>query len=98
MAMFGLDYNYTPLATCFATGANFAVSLEQRGIDLLSVRAMAEKGDGEHLGPGTNFWQRRAFEWGYLSIVCGPDDKDCAAAIKRLEAARERERIEREGT
>lgn len=43
----------------------------------------------EHLGPGTSFEQRRAFEWGYLGAVSRRNGEDAhaelaAANIKRI--------------
>lgn len=60
--------NYQALATCACVGQNFAVRLPVV-LDRVSMPLLSTVEVDLHLGGGSSWEQRRAFEWGLLAGV-----------------------------
>lgn len=71
--------NYQSLATCACIGENLAVQLPivlgSVAVPLLSTAEV-----DLHLGGGSSWEQRRAFEWGLLAGVARRNGEDASAA------------------
>jgi hypothetical protein len=82
--------NYTALGTCACIGENLAVSLPTI-FDRVEMPLLSTAEVDFHLGGGSSFEQRRAFEWGLLAGVSRRNgDEDCAAYChKRLSQLKE---------
>ena len=69
--------NYQAIATCACIGGNFAVRLPVvLGIVEMPLLSTAEV--DLHLGGGSSWEQRRAFEWGLLAGVSRRNGEDAA--------------------
>lgn len=60
--------NYQRIATCVCIGENFAVRLPVV-LDQVSMPRLSTAEVDLHLGGGSTWEQRRAFEWGLLADV-----------------------------
>ena len=67
--------NYQALATCACIGGNFAAHLPVV-LGLVSMPLLSTAEIDLHLGGGSSWEQRRAFEWGLLAGVSRRNGED----------------------
>lgn len=77
--------NYMTIKACASAGRNAEAADAAKG---LGATGLARPAD--HIGEDSGFWQRRAFDWGFLAARLERDGDHakaayCAAKIKLIE-------------
>ena len=70
--------NYQRIAACACIGGNFAVRLPVV-LDRVEIPLLSTAEVDLHLGGGSSWEQRRAFEWGLLAGVARRNGEDATA-------------------
>lgn len=71
--------NYQAVGTCACIGENFAIRLPVV-LDRVEMPLLSTKEVDLHLGGGSSWEQRRAFEWGLLGGVSRRNGDDATAS------------------